>query len=496
MSYAGGFSGPGRAGLVVALVLVGVASAGATMLLGVLPTDMAAGAAVGLITVLVSIPLLLRAVSREIDPVVRRIILAAFALKLLAMVALYYISFVVYGGVADAQSYAEWGAALAPEFRNLHFAPDLGRPLVGTGFVRYVTGLVFVITGPTIFGGFIVFSWFAYWGLYGFLRAFQISFPDADHRRYAALVMLVPTMLFWPSSIGKEALVVAGLGLGTFGAARLFQRSLTGWPLVATGALLIGMIRPHVAAVFLAAAAAGFLFRGHGHEGRRPLFGPAGQLLGLALFAVVAIGAVRYTESHFGLEESTTSGNVTALLDETTERTERGGSEFDHETVSSPLDMPGAAMTVLFRPWPHEAENPQQLLTSFESLILLGVAMFSWRRILAGLRRVATIPLLRMSFAFTLLFIFAFSAVGNFGILARQRAQVLPFALVFLALPYAIPRRRSTPGVPHIEAKPEDVSHFPGALTAPPLGKGNEALDPASNPAEPTPPGSDEVRRR
>ena len=33
------------------------------------------------------------------------------------------------------------------------------------------------------------------------------------------------------------------------------------------------------------------------------------------------------------------------------------------------------------------------------------------------------------------LFIYAFSYIGNFGILARQRVQVLPFVLVFLALP-------------------------------------------------------------
>ena len=39
------------------------------------------------------------------------------------------------------------------------------------------------------------------------------------------------------------------------------------------------------------------------------------------------------------------------------------------------------------------------------------------------------------SLAYVAAFVFAFSVVGNFGILARQRIQVLPFLLVLLALP-------------------------------------------------------------
>jgi hypothetical protein len=35
--------------------------------------------------------------------------------------------------------------------------------------------------------------------------------------------------------------------------------------------------------------------------------------------------------------------------------------------------------------------------------------------------------------------VYAFSAIGNFGILTRQRTQVLPFVLVLAALPLAIP---------------------------------------------------------
>jgi hypothetical protein len=37
------------------------------------------------------------------------------------------------------------------------------------------------------------------------------------------------------------------------------------------------------------------------------------------------------------------------------------------------------------------------------------------------------------------LFILAFSAIGNFGLLTRQRTQLLPFVLVLLAMPARAP---------------------------------------------------------
>jgi hypothetical protein len=38
---------------------------------------------------------------------------------------------------------------------------------------------------------------------------------------------------------------------------------------------------------------------------------------------------------------------------------------------------------------------------------------------------------------YSLLFVFGFSTISNFGILARERTQVLPFFLVLLAIPAA-----------------------------------------------------------
>ena len=50
-------------------------------------------------------------------------------------------------------------------------------------------------------------------------------------------------------------------------------------------------------------------------------------------------------------------------------------------------------------------------------------------------------PYVVFAVAYTPLFVLAFSAVGNFGLLTRQRTQLFPFVLVLLALP-AVSRAR------------------------------------------------------
>ena len=50
------------------------------------------------------------------------------------------------------------------------------------------------------------------------------------------------------------------------------------------------------------------------------------------------------------------------------------------------------------------------------------------------------VALLLLSIAFTAVFVYLFSAIGNFGILSRQRAQVLPFVLVLVAVGVAADR--------------------------------------------------------
>ena len=53
------------------------------------------------------------------------------------------------------------------------------------------------------------------------------------------------------------------------------------------------------------------------------------------------------------------------------ERTGQGGSEFAPVAVNSPLDLPWATVSVLFRPFVFEARNAQSVLAALEGTVLL-----------------------------------------------------------------------------------------------------------------------------
>ncbi len=96
----------------------------------------------------------------------------------------------------------------------------------------------------------------------------------------------------------------------------------------------------------------------------------------------------------------------------------------------------------MFRPFPWQASNPQALIAALESAFFVVLFATSWRRILGSLRSILRTPYVLLCCTYSVLFIYAFSAFSNAGILVRQRVQVLPFILVLVCLPPFKPREQ------------------------------------------------------
>jgi hypothetical protein len=403
--------------------------------------DTLAALAIAPVLVLLTVPIAMRIARADGDPGILLLLLIAVALKLTASVVRYYVAFDVYGGLADAAGYHAAGAAFAPDLRSLHFGVETG-VIPGTGFIDLITGIVYAITGASQLTGFFVFAWLSMLGQILCWRAFKIGVPEGDNKRYALLILFFPTMLYWPASIGKEAWMLLAIGITLYGAARMLQRRPMGVVLTILGVAGLTLCRPHVALVVLACLLTALLVQRS--PSRSPLT-PVVRLVSIALVVAVSLVVVSQTESFFGVQ-SLNQETVQTTLSETELSTGQGGSSFTPVTVNTPLDLPLATTTVLFRPLPFEAHNAQMLLTSFEGLFLLGLCIVSWRRLAAVPRLMRSTPYVAFAFVFVLLFVYAFSSFGNFGILARQRTQVLPFLFVLLALPPLVGRRsvRST----------------------------------------------------
>lgn len=404
------------------------------------PYDIWGAFLVAPLLVAATVPLARRMARAEGDPRIARLVLLALVAKLAASLVRYTVAFDVYGGVADASAYAEAGARLAPLYRLGLVSADLGAPLVGTGFLRLVTGMVFAVIGPTTLGGFLVFSWFGFWGMYCFFRAFRVGYPDGDWRRYALLVFFLPSLLFWPSSIGKEAWMVASLGVAAYGAARLLTARGGGAALLVVGLAGGALVRPHMAVLLAGSAAIAFLLRRS--PGQASPVAPVTKLLGAVAMAAVCVLLLIQAARFFQVEGRGLDA-VDSVLSQTQDQTSQGGSEFDAVRVRSPLQLPQALLTVLYRPFPFEATSVPTLVASLEGLGLLGITLLSLDRLRVLPRKLLSSPFLTFCAVYTLLFATVFSTFGNFGLLTRQRAQLFPFVLVFLALA-PVPRRLAT----------------------------------------------------
>ena len=134
------------------------------------------------------------------------------------------------------------------------------------------------------------FSWVAFLGLILFSRAIRIALPTADHRRYDLLLFFLPTLVFWPSSIGKEAWMVAMLGLASYGAARLFTHRVSGLVPFGLGIVGASVVRPHMALMILAALGPAWLVRPSGRN--RLGLSPFVRAIGFAVLIVVLLAVV------------------------------------------------------------------------------------------------------------------------------------------------------------------------------------------------------------
>src|SRR5262249_48883686 len=138
-------------------------------------------------------------------------------------------------------------------FRSLHFGVDPGAPMPGTGGMRYVTGIVEVVTNNNEFATFLVFTWLAFVGCYLMYEAFATAMPNGDQRRYALLIFFWPSLVFWTSSISKDGWLLFSMGLASLGVARVLTRQRGGYVLFLVGSFLASLVRPHIAMLALVA---------------------------------------------------------------------------------------------------------------------------------------------------------------------------------------------------------------------------------------------------
>ena len=354
----------------------------------------------------------------ERDPAVRRLLWAGLSLRLMGGLLYYVLLEATYGGgdysayVADA--FAALGDPTTGISRSIY--DTHGRVWSGTAVTSLVTSWFAFVIGRSVVGLFLVFSTISFVGAALFGATFKRVFTNVDGVSYYRWVMLFPSLWFWTAALGKDALIMAGLGMAAFGFVGRRRRL---WPLVVAGVAIVFAIRAPYAALAAAALAAGGLV-GRNQRGT--------DLQRVATLAVVALGvyvAIPLVSMAVGVSVTEIAA-VTKRIDQRAEDSSYGGSSF--RAADDPVT---AVATALFRPFPWEAQGLLMLAASAEILLLWGLAVRRRQAIRRFIRDHWRSEFVVVSAAFVLLLaVLVGMAVGNFGTIVRQRVHLYPFLFV------------------------------------------------------------------
>lgn len=398
---------------------------------GLLVAFGASGAAI-LLTVAIGtllISALGRSMSREVDARwLARWVTLGFLAKMAGTFARYYMVMVLYGA-GDSLRYYSVAVRLAEDWRDGNIPALTGNGSLGTQVVEAATGALFAIATPSLLGGFVLYAMISYLGQLGFYAAFRRWAQPHQLKPYAFLILFLPTYAFWPSSIGKDALVVLFLGVGAYSISRLLESFEFRWVIpVAVCLSLLGLIRIHIAALgsiaLVAAVIVSKLRIGAGLPAK------ARKFLTFAAAGAAVFLAVNLIPDIVGLELNDPD-DIVPFTNELARRTSEEGTVASGNPVRSLVDVPAAVVLVLFRPFVFEASEIQHLLAAAETTLILVLSVWKLPAMIRNWGQWRQNAYLVFCTFYTLAFAIAFSVVRNLGIIARQRGQVLAF---FLAL--------------------------------------------------------------
>jgi hypothetical protein len=411
---------------------------------------------IGFCVVLAFIPMLAR--RHPDEPWLPSFLVLGVLFKIFASALRYRTLVDKYGNAGDATAYDTIARQILHFWDTGQDKPPIWVDRRRTNYVRWFTAIEYKYLGVDMIGGFFFFGLLAFLGSYLWYRAVAEAIPFVNRRMFCALLFFAPSLAFWPSSIGKEALMQLGFGLFALGVAKLLRHQLLNAALLAVpGGWLLWVVRPHLLVLAMGAAAvAYFAARSPKHAGasaRTSLLRPVGMIV----VALVLVFAASSAADTFGMKDFSLT-SVENELNYSTGQSEQGSSQFQSGDNSiTPLTAGKGMVTVLLRPWPWEVDSAYQILASLESFFFAMLIVIRFSSVSYSLTRWRAAPFLLYAWVMLLLYSITFSSFANFGLLVRQRSLVLPALFVVLSIDPVLARRSAERERNHTEPGEADA---------------------------------------
>ncbi len=296
---------------------------------------------------------------------------------------------------------------------------------LGTGAIYYFTAIFSQGLGLSYLGLFLIFNIFGVIGLIAIDAALRHATIDKSKfvKQLALIVVLLPSINFWTSAIGKDSLAFMATCLALWSAIHLRKRYF----MMMIAVLVMFIIRPHISGIMVLSLAIAIVLSAGLNYLQKIIF------LALSLIGVILITPIMF--SYIGLPADVTVETILEVIKQRQSFNQDGDGRID---ISS-MGLPDQIFIYLFRPLPHEARSLFTLMASLDNLILLLVfSLF----VLSLLKlKQSTILLIHpqenrwfmLIFAITTLIILAVTT-ANSGIAVRQKWMFMPMLLYFFFL--------------------------------------------------------------
>lgn len=325
---------------------------------------------------------------------------------------------------------------------------NIGRPPIwiykepNSWFVCKIASFFSLITLESYLAMTLLFGWITSLISWRFFR-FLSDFITIKKSLLAIAILFIPTVGFWCSGVMKDTVIWWTILLFILNVFIIFKDGLSVKNVIYLLfiSFVLIQIRPFIFITLLAPAFLIFVFRFN--KDKEFIIKFLTRILGIGLigvFFVLYFGFPQYFGS-FSFELMLENAQV--IQQDFSQNTGYTGAKYDLGLTDFSLFsmlkvFPAALMTVFYRPFLWEATNPMMLINGLESILFFILTLNIFRKTRTLDNQIQESSTIQKEFIwFAILFaiflgFFVGVTSGIFGVLARLKAPILPFLLLFL----------------------------------------------------------------
>lgn len=271
----------------------------------------------------------------------------------------------------------------------------------------------------SLLGVFLVNNIFGFLGLLAFQGSLNIATENKRKRikQLAMLIVLLPSISFWSSALGKDSISFMATGFALWAALKLDKRTV----LMAFAIFMMFLVRPHIAGMLIIALAFSMVLSAKVSLVRRLIMGVAALLIAAAL--------IPFALQYAGVSDPSSAEAVIEYMEGRQGSNMDGGSSIDIASMNLPMKL----FTYVFRPSIFEARSVFALAAAIDNLILLYLFIAGGYALLKGKSRKFTENRKFMWVYASLAWFVLAMTTANLGIAVRQKWMFAPI-LIFLLI--------------------------------------------------------------